>query len=91
MKELIQAIAMARVDQSDDVQVRVVVGKQVTVFESVVHPDDLGKVIGRQGAHGSIDPYAAGRDGDETEETLRAGNPRVVLRSKPIRRTKVMS
>jgi len=49
MKELIQAIAMALVDKSDDVQVRVVVGKQVTVFELVVHPDDLGKVIGRQG------------------------------------------
>jgi uncharacterized protein len=49
MKELIQAIAMALVDKSDDVQVRVVEGKQVTVFELVVHPDDLGKVIGRQG------------------------------------------
>jgi predicted RNA-binding protein YlqC (UPF0109 family) len=49
MKELIQAMAMALVDQSDDVQVRVVVGKQVTVFELVVHPDDLGKVIGRKG------------------------------------------
>jgi predicted RNA-binding protein YlqC (UPF0109 family) len=49
MKELIQKIAMALVDKTDDVQVRVVVGKQVTVFELVVHPDDLGKVIGRQG------------------------------------------
>jgi uncharacterized protein len=49
MKELIAAIAMGLVDKSDDVQVRVVEGKQVTVFELRVHPDDLGKVIGRKG------------------------------------------
>ncbi|MGB8802516.1 MAG: KH domain-containing protein [Candidatus Acidiferrales bacterium] len=49
MKKLIEAIAMGLVDKSDDVQVRVVEGKQVTVFELRVHPDDLGKVIGRKG------------------------------------------
>ena len=49
MKELIEAIAMGLVDKSDDVQVRVVEGKQVTVFELRVHPDDVGKVIGRKG------------------------------------------
>jgi uncharacterized protein len=49
MKELIEAIAMGLVDKADDVQVRVVEGKQVTVFELRVHPDDLGKVIGRKG------------------------------------------
>ena len=49
VKELIEAIAMGLVDKSDDVQVRVVEGKQVTVFELRVHPDDLGKVIGRKG------------------------------------------
>lgn len=49
MKELIEAIAKALVDKSDDVQVRVVEGEQVTVFELRVHPSDLGKVIGRQG------------------------------------------
>lgn len=49
VRELIAAIAMGLVDKSDDVQVRVVEGKQVTVFELRVHPDDLGKVIGRKG------------------------------------------
>jgi predicted RNA-binding protein YlqC (UPF0109 family) len=49
VKELIEAIAMGLVDKSDDVQVRVVEGKQVTVFELRVHPDDIGKVIGRKG------------------------------------------
>lgn len=49
VKELIEAIAMGLVDKSGDVQVRVVEGKQVTVFELRVHPDDIGKVIGRKG------------------------------------------
>jgi uncharacterized protein len=49
MKELIEAITMGLVDKSDDVQVRVVEGEQVTVFELRVHPDDVGKVIGRKG------------------------------------------
>lgn len=49
MKELIEAIAKALVDKTDAVQVRMFEGEQVTVFELRVHPDDLGKVIGRQG------------------------------------------
>ncbi len=49
MKELVEAIAKALVDHPDQVQVRAVDGEQVTVFELRVHPEDLGKVIGRQG------------------------------------------
>jgi predicted RNA-binding protein YlqC (UPF0109 family) len=49
LKKLLEAIAMGLVDKSDDVEVRVVEGKQVTVFELRVHPDDVGKVIGRKG------------------------------------------
>jgi len=49
MKELVEAIAKALVDHPDDVQVRAVDGSQVTVIELRVHPEDLGKVIGRQG------------------------------------------
>jgi uncharacterized protein len=49
MKELVAAIARALVDHPDEVQVRAVDGEQVTVLELRVHPDDLGKVIGRQG------------------------------------------
>ncbi len=33
----------------EDVQVKSVEGSQVTVLELRVHPEDLGKVIGRQG------------------------------------------
>jgi uncharacterized protein len=49
MKELVEAIAKALVDHPDDVQVKSVDGSQVTVLELRVHPEDLGKVIGRQG------------------------------------------
>ena len=49
MKELVEDIARALVDHPEDVQVRAVDGSQVTVLELRVHPEDLGKVIGRQG------------------------------------------
>jgi len=49
VKELVEDIAKALVDNPDQVQVRAVEGEQVTVLELRVHPNDLGKVIGRQG------------------------------------------
>jgi len=49
MKELIEEIAKALVDNPEQVSVRAVEGEQVTVLELRVHPSDLGKVIGKQG------------------------------------------
>ena len=49
MKERVEAIAKALVDNPDEVQVRAIEGEHVTVFELRTHPSDLGKVIGRQG------------------------------------------
>jgi predicted RNA-binding protein YlqC (UPF0109 family) len=49
VKELMEAIAKALVDMPDQVEVRVIEGEQVIMFELRVHPSDLGKVIGRQG------------------------------------------
>ncbi len=49
MKELVEAIARSLVDHPEDVEVKSVDGSQVTVLELRVHPEDLGKVIGRQG------------------------------------------
>jgi uncharacterized protein len=49
MKELVETIARALVDHPDDVKVKSGQGAQVTVLELQVHPQDLGKVIGRQG------------------------------------------
>ena len=50
MKELVEAIAKALVDNPDEVHVRAIEGEQVTVFELRVHKSDLGQVIGRQGS-----------------------------------------
>ncbi|HXX16781.1 MAG TPA: KH domain-containing protein [Candidatus Eremiobacteraceae bacterium] len=49
MKELVENIAKALVDRPEDVQVRELQGTQVTVLELRTHPQDLGKVIGREG------------------------------------------
>ena len=49
IKELVEDIAKALVDAPDHVIVREVEGEQVTVLELRVSPDDLGKVIGKQG------------------------------------------
>jgi hypothetical protein len=49
MKDLVESIAKALVDHPEQVAVNAVEGEQVTVLELRVHPEDLGKVIGRQG------------------------------------------
>jgi uncharacterized protein len=49
MKQLVEAIARALVDQPDRVQVNEVAGEQTTVLELRVAQEDLGKVIGKQG------------------------------------------
>jgi hypothetical protein len=49
MKELIESIVKALVDNPEEVSVRPIEGEQVTVLELRVHPTDLGKVIGKQG------------------------------------------
>lgn len=49
MKELLELIAKALVDQPEGVEVREVEGEQTTVLELRVAQDDLGKVIGKQG------------------------------------------
>jgi uncharacterized protein len=49
MRELVESIAKALVDHPEQVHVNAVEGEQVTVLELRVHPEDLGKVIGRQG------------------------------------------
>ena len=49
MKELVENIAKALVDHPDAVEVTAVEGSQVTVLELRTDPEDLGKVIGKQG------------------------------------------
>jgi hypothetical protein len=49
MKELIEEIAKALVDNPEDVSVNVLEGSQATVLELSVAKSDLGKIIGKQG------------------------------------------
>lgn len=49
MRELVEQIAGALVDNPDAVHVSEVEGEQTTVLELRVEQTDLGKVIGKQG------------------------------------------
>jgi len=49
VKELVEMIAKALVDNPDKVQVSQLEGEQTTILELKVAPEDLGKVIGKQG------------------------------------------
>ncbi|MEE8585914.1 MAG: KH domain-containing protein [Acidobacteriota bacterium] len=49
MKEMVEMIAKALVDNPDEVVVKEVEGEQTTVLELRVAQEDLGKVIGKQG------------------------------------------
>lgn len=49
MKELVEIIAKSLVDNPDMVQVNEVTGEQSIILELKVAPDDMGKVIGKQG------------------------------------------
>lgn len=49
MKELVEVIAKALVDNPDDVTVNEIEGERSIILELKVAPDDMGKVIGKQG------------------------------------------
>jgi predicted RNA-binding protein YlqC (UPF0109 family) len=53
MKLLIEAIVHALVDKPEEVQIKEVIGDHAHVLELHVAKDDLGKVIGKGGAHAS--------------------------------------
>lgn len=49
MKQMIEFLVRELVDQPDEVSVSEVPGDEATTYEVRVAPDDLGKVIGKQG------------------------------------------
>ncbi|MCY9666677.1 KH domain-containing protein [Paenibacillus alginolyticus] len=49
MKDLITVIAKALVDHPEEVRVTVVEKEDKIEYRLSVHPDDVGKVIGKQG------------------------------------------
>lgn len=70
MKELITVITRNLVDEPNKVDVSVAEGKMTTVYGLKVAPEDLGKVIGRQGrtaqAIRTILSAASGREKKKT-------------------------
>ena len=49
MKELIETVCKALVDNPDDVKVTQIDGEQTSIMELRTHQSDLGKVIGKKG------------------------------------------
>ena len=49
MGELVKYIAQNLVDKPDDVKVEIKEGERATIIELSVAPEDMGKVIGKQG------------------------------------------
>jgi len=49
MKDLIEFMAKQLVDKPDAVSVKEVAGDKTAIFELAVAPEDLGKVIGKNG------------------------------------------
>lgn len=49
MKEIVEIIAKALVQNPERVEVKETENGSITVFELHVAPDDMGKVIGKQG------------------------------------------
>lgn len=49
MGELVEYIAKALVDNPDEVRVNEVEGSQSIIIELKVAPEDMGKIIGKQG------------------------------------------
>jgi len=49
LKDLVEVIAKALVDHPEEVHVNEVEGERSIILELKVAPDDMGKVIGKQG------------------------------------------
>jgi len=49
VKELVELIARSLVDKPDEVMVSQLSGESSSIFELKVAPEDIGKVIGKQG------------------------------------------
>ncbi|NLT95756.1 MAG: KH domain-containing protein [Clostridia bacterium] len=49
MRELVEFLAKSLVDNPEKVEVKEIIGDNSTILELTVAPEDMGKVIGKQG------------------------------------------
>ena len=79
VKAVVEVLARALTDRPDDVRVVESIHKGTTLVELYVAPDDLGKVIGKQGrtaaALRTLVASAAERDGKTVTLEIRDGKP----------------
>ena len=80
MKELIEDIAKALVDEPEQVVVRETAGEQVTVLELRVAPGRPGQSDRQTGAYRAFDSNAAGRGRHEVESPVQPGDSGVTCR-----------
>ena len=72
IKELIQQIAKALVDNPEQVSVRLIEGEQTTVFELRVAQSDLGKSNREARANSELDPSHHQCSRNEAEKKVHA-------------------
>ncbi len=71
LKELVEYLAKALVDNPDDVEVAEISGEQTVVLELRVAKEDLGKVIGKGGMHANaIRTILAAASGKENKRYI---------------------
>jgi predicted RNA-binding protein YlqC (UPF0109 family) len=67
MKDLLEFVARSLVDFPEEVLVNLVEGEKSIILELKVHPEDIGKIIGKQGriakAVRTVVKAAAAREG----------------------------
>jgi len=71
MKELVEKIAKALVERPEQVHIIAVNGSEVTILELRAHPDDLGRVIGRDGHIASASVLCFGAGGVKLRKRFR--------------------
>ena len=71
MKKLVEQIVVALVDRPEDVEITEIKGNHANVIELNVAKEDLGKVIGKGGAHASaIRTILAAASGKENKRYI---------------------
>ena len=71
MKDLVERIVKALVDQPEAVEINEILGNHTHVIELSVAKEDLGKVIGKGGAHASaIRTLLAAASGKENKRYI---------------------
>lgn len=70
MKELVELIAKALVDNPDKVKVSQLDGEQSSIIELKVAPEDVGKIIGKQGRNAQAIRVILGAAGMKIKKRL---------------------